>query len=78
VAKRESRPPEPVARRLLKRSEAADSLGMSLDTFERIVQPYVRYVQRGQLVLIPPPEIDRWVLENLHEPVRPDVGLDGA
>jgi hypothetical protein len=46
---------------LLTRQEAAASLGMSVDTFERRVQPFIKVVPCGQLVLVPPPEIERWI-----------------
>jgi hypothetical protein len=49
---------------LLTRQEAATSLGMSVDTFERRVQPFVKVVPCGQLVLIPPRELERWVASN--------------
>lgn len=53
-----------VPRFLLTRQEAAASLGMSVDTFERRVQPLLRVVHSGQLILIPPRELERWVEEN--------------
>jgi hypothetical protein len=62
-----TRPLEPVSRRLLTRKEAAASLGMSVDTFEQRVQPFVRVVFVGRLVLIPPLELDRWVSENARD-----------
>ena len=51
-----------VQRYALRREEAAAALGMSVDTFERRVQPFVKVVLCGQLVLVPPTE--RWVREN--------------
>ena len=45
----------------LTREEAARSLGMSLDSFERHVQPEVRLVRRGKLRLVPVGELQRWV-----------------
>ncbi len=59
---------EPVPRYLLSRHEAAGSLGMSIKTFERRVQPFIQTVQSGQLVLIPPTELERWVREHLLGP----------
>ncbi len=35
-------------------------LGMSIDTFERRVQPVVKLVPCGQLVLVPVRELERW------------------
>jgi hypothetical protein len=49
----------------LTRQEAAASLGMSVDTFERRVQPFIKLVPCGQLVLIPPRELEQWVAANL-------------
>jgi hypothetical protein len=57
------------ARVLLTRREAAESLGMSLSHFERRVQPYVRIVATGQLRLVPPSELDRWVREQSRAPL---------
>jgi hypothetical protein len=58
------RPVQQVQRYALRREEAAASLGMSVDTFERRVQPFLKVVPCGQLVLVPPGEIERWVREN--------------
>lgn len=51
----------PVPRVALTRAEAAASLGMSLDSFERHVQPELRLVRRGSLRLVPVAELARWV-----------------
>jgi hypothetical protein len=48
----------------LKREEAAESLSMSLDSFERHVQPHVRMVRRGKLRLVPVSELQRWLDSN--------------
>ena len=58
------RPVQEVQRYALRRAEAAAALGMSVDTFERRVQPFVKVVLCGQLVLVPPTELERWVREN--------------
>jgi hypothetical protein len=55
---------ESVTRYSLTRKEAAAALGMSVDTFERRVQPFVRVVLCGQLILVPPAELERWVRDN--------------
>ncbi len=39
---------------------------MSVDHFARHVQPHVRMVRTGQLVHIPPAELERWVRANAH------------
>ena len=57
------RPIETVPRRLLTRAEAVASLGMSVAQFERYVQPFVKVVPCGQLLLIEPGSLDRWVDE---------------
>lgn len=48
----------------LTREEAARSLGVSLDSFERYVQPDLKLIRRGRLRLVPVAEIERWVAEN--------------
>lgn len=60
----------PTGRILLTRREAAESMGMSLSTWERKVQPYVRIVAVGQLRLVAPSELDRWVRENSRAPLE--------
>jgi hypothetical protein len=55
------RPVQPVPRLLLTRKEAAAALGMSLNHFERHVQPELKVVISGQLVLTPIRELERWV-----------------
>jgi len=50
-----------VPRLALTRTEAAESLGMSLDSFERHVQPELRLVRRGKLRLVPVSELQRWL-----------------
>jgi hypothetical protein len=60
---------QPVQRTLLTRREAADSMGMSLRTFERRVQPDVRIVAVGQLRLVAPSELQRWADEHARDPI---------
>lgn len=50
----------PVPRVALTREEAAAALGMSLDSFERHVQPDVRIIRRGRLRLVSIHELERW------------------
>lgn len=64
TTRQQRRPPQPVPRYALTRQEAAASLGMSVDTFERRVQPFIMVVPCGQLILVPPGEIERWVKSN--------------
>jgi hypothetical protein len=61
---RAQRPVAPVERILYTREEAATALGMSVDTFERRVQPFIRVVPCGALVQVPPDELRRWAREN--------------
>ena len=51
----------PIPRLALTRDEAAASLGMSLDSFERHVQPTLRMVRAGRMRLIPVAELNRWL-----------------
>jgi hypothetical protein len=68
--RRLERPVKPVERILYTREEAAAALGMSIDTFERKVQPFIRVVPCGALVLVPPEELRRWVRENARTLLR--------
>jgi excisionase family DNA binding protein len=52
-----------VTKHLLTRAEAAESLSMSLDHFERHVQPHLRIVRSGRLRLVPASEAERWARE---------------
>ena len=58
------RPIQAVPRYTLTRREAAASLGISINHFERRVQPELKVVISGQLVLIPIAELERWVQRN--------------
>lgn len=53
-----------VPRLALTRAEAAASLGMSLDSFERHVQPELRLVRRGSLRLVAVGELQGWLDSN--------------
>lgn len=64
MARRAPRPLQPVPRHALTRREAADSIGMSVDTFERKVQPLLKVIVCGQLVLVPNAEVERWVRQS--------------
>lgn len=54
----------PIPRVALTREEAAAAVSMSLDSFERYVQPHIQMVRRGRLRLVPVSELSRWVEEN--------------
>ncbi len=53
-----------VQRVALTRVEAAEALGISMDSFERYVQPEVRVIRRGRMRLIPVGDLERWADEN--------------
>ncbi len=55
------RPNQPLPRYTLTRREAAAALSISLNHFERHVQPELKVVPSGQLILIPVSELERWV-----------------
>ena len=61
---RAAAPPTGVQRVALTRPEAAAALGMSIDSFERHVQPELRIIRRGRMRLIPVHELERWAAEN--------------
>ena len=63
-----------IPRYALNRAEAAESLGMSLDSFKRYVQPEVRVVRRGRLRLVPVSELERWAAENADALMIEQVG----
>jgi excisionase family DNA binding protein len=54
-----SRPAPP--RLALTPEEAAASIGISRDSFDRHVLPEIRAVRRGRLVLVPVKELEKWV-----------------
>ena len=54
----------PIPRLALTREEAAASVGMSLDSFERHVQPTLRLVRLGRMRLVPIGELERWLDEH--------------
>jgi hypothetical protein len=55
----------------LTKREAAASLGLSVDSFERHVQPELRVVRRGKLRLFALSEIERWLRENGARTIEP-------
>ena len=66
MPRRSTRQMAPVPRYTLTRREAAASLGISINHFERKVQPELKVVLLGQLVLIPVAELERWVQRHAH------------
>jgi hypothetical protein len=59
----------PIPRLALDREEAAAALGMSLDSFERHVQPTVRMVRLGRMRLVPIAELERWLADHAERAV---------
>ncbi len=53
-----------VPRIALTAKDAALSLGMSVDSLEKFVQPHVRVIRQGRLRLFPVAELSRWAEEN--------------
>jgi hypothetical protein len=51
------------------------SLGMSLDSFERHVQPELRLIRRGKLRLVPVAELERCANESAESVFRPAAGV---
>ena len=41
-------------------AEAAASLGVSVDHFQRYVQPHLRLIRLGNRTLVPVAELERW------------------
>ena len=71
MAKTPARRIQTVPRYTLTRREAAAALGISINHFERKVQPELRVVLSGQLVLIPVGELERWVHRHARQVIRP-------
>src|SRR4051812_42930230 len=61
----------PVPRLGVTREEAAASLSMSLDSFERHVQPSLRMVRVGRMRIVPISEIQRWLDANAEATIAP-------
>jgi Helix-turn-helix domain len=61
-----------VPRVALTRPEAAAALGISVDSFERYVQPELRVIRRGRMRLFLFRDLERWAEENAA------VTLEGA
>lgn len=77
MPRRSTLPLTPVPRYTLTRREAAASLGVSINHFERKVQPELKVVLSGQLILIPVAELERWVQRHAHQ-LTPIRGTDAG
>lgn len=53
--------PRRVERLALSKAEAAEALGVSVDHFERHVQPHLRVVYSGRRRLFPVRELEGWL-----------------
>jgi hypothetical protein len=53
-------PAAALTRVLVTRQEAAELMAMSLDSFERYVQPEIKLVRKGRMRLVPISELERW------------------
>ncbi len=78
MPRRSTRPLASVPRYTLTRREAAASLGVSINHFERKVQPELKVVLSGQLILIPVAELERWVQRHAHQLTQVRGMDDGA
>lgn len=59
-----------VPRFALTLEEAAHSLGMSVDSYDKHVRPHVKTIRKGKLVLTPTWELERWATENADTALR--------
>jgi hypothetical protein len=57
-------PTAAIPRLALSREEAAAAIGMSVDSFERHVQPTIRMLRLGRMRLVPVRELERWLDEH--------------
>ena len=64
MASHDVRHSEAFHRLALTKAEAAAALGISIDSFERHVQPELRCVRRGKLRLFDVRELERWLDRN--------------
>jgi hypothetical protein len=55
----------------LTKPEAAAALSMSVDSFERYVQPDLKLVRRGRIVLVPVRELEAWIAANAARTLDP-------
>lgn len=69
----DANPSKSVPRIALTRAEAAEALGVSLDSFERHTQPELRLVRRGRLRLVPVRELERWLEQNAERPLADEL-----
>ena len=63
-----------IPRLALDRAEAAAALGISLDSFERYVQPQVRIIRLGRLRLVAIAELEDWARSAGERAAQPPAG----
>jgi excisionase family DNA binding protein len=61
------------AKLVLSIEEAAGALSVSRDTFERYVIAELRLIRLGRRLLVPVPELERWVEEHAGTPLIADL-----
>ena len=61
------------AKLVLSIEEAAAALSVSRDTFERYVIAELRLIRLGRRLLVPVPELERWVDEHAGTPLIADL-----
>lgn len=67
---------QPIA---LTKPQAAAALGVSVDSFERYVQPHVKVIRRGRIRLFAVSELQRWASEaSEHTLSNPHAPLEGV
>jgi hypothetical protein len=67
------RPNSTLPRLALKPEKAARALDISVDSYERYVEPEIRLVRRGRLKLAPVRELERWLDENAEAPLAEEI-----
>jgi hypothetical protein len=65
--------PTQVPRIALTPPEAAAAIGVGPDFFDQNVAPELRLVRRGRKRLVPVAELERWMAENVAEPIASEV-----
>lgn len=63
----------PIPRVALTPREAAASMGVGEDFFTKHVRPELRLIRRGRKVLVPLPEVERWIAANADDPIIKEV-----
>jgi hypothetical protein len=61
--------PASIPRIALTPPEAAAAIGVGPDYFDQYVAPHLRLIRRGRKRLVPVSEVERWVAENVEEPM---------